>query len=115
MRKAHRLLPPADFIEARGLVYVLIGGTVPVWQRAAGRTVLSMTIDPAPIFRATGSIADNMVAGAGFSICLLRMRLPPVGKLRAAPGASWRRHRGQRSSSGIRTDCPMSQRPSHCK
>ena len=65
LRDAHRLLPPADFIEARGLVHELLGGPVPVRQRAKdGRTVLAITLDPAPLFRATGSIADNVVAEA---------------------------------------------------
>jgi hypothetical protein len=38
--EAHRLLPLADFIEARGLVHDLIGGPVPIRQRADGRAVL---------------------------------------------------------------------------
>ena len=60
------MLPPGDFIEARALVHDLLGGLVPVKTRRDGRTVLAIAIDPASLFRATGSIADNVVAGAGF-------------------------------------------------
>ena len=48
LRDAHRLLPPADFIEARGLVHDLLSGPVPVRTRRDGRTVLAIAIDPAP-------------------------------------------------------------------
>ena len=67
LRDAHRLLQPANFIEARGLVHDLLGGPVPVKTRRDGRTVLALAFDPAPLFRATGPIADNVVAGACFS------------------------------------------------
>jgi hypothetical protein len=66
LRDAHMDLPLADFIEARGLVHHLLHGPVPVRMRKDGRAVLAITIDPATLFRATGSIADNMVAGARF-------------------------------------------------
>ena len=64
LHDAHRLLTPADFIESRALVHELVGGPVPVMKRDDGRTVLAITLDPAPLFRATGSNADNLVAGA---------------------------------------------------
>ncbi len=53
LRDAHRLLLPAEFVEARGLVHDLIGGPVSVRKREDGRAVLAITIDPAPLFRAT--------------------------------------------------------------
>ena len=47
---AERLPPPADFIEARGLVFDLLGGPVPVRRRDDGRTVLTITLDPVTLF-----------------------------------------------------------------
>ena len=42
-----------------------LSGPVPVIKRAEdGRTVLAIALDPAPLFKATGSNADNLVAGA---------------------------------------------------
>ena len=67
-----RLLPPADLIEARGLVHDRLGDPVPVTQRDDERTMLAITLDPAPLFRATGSGTDNVVAGG--RLCATRVR-----------------------------------------
>ena len=55
---------PAMPAKARSLVFDLISGPIAVNARKDGRTVLSIALDPAPLFRGTGSDADNVVAGA---------------------------------------------------
>ena len=40
------------------------------------RSVRAITLDPAPLFRATGSNADNLVAGASFPLRVCEIVLP---------------------------------------
>jgi site-specific DNA recombinase len=66
LRDGRGTLSDAEYIETRGLVFDLLGGSVPVEPRAGGSAALHLEIDVAPIARAYGSMTYKLVAGAGF-------------------------------------------------
>jgi hypothetical protein len=61
---AQSMLSDAEYVETRGLVFDLLGGSIPVKPRADGSASLRLEIDVAPIARAYGSMGYKLVAGA---------------------------------------------------
>jgi hypothetical protein len=64
LRDGRGTLSDAEYIETRGLVFDLLGGSVPVEPRAGGSAALHLEIDVAPIAKAYGSMTYKLVAGA---------------------------------------------------
>ena len=56
LRDGRGTLSYAEYIETRGLVFDLFGGSVPVKPRADGGAALRLEIDVAPIAKAYGSM-----------------------------------------------------------
>jgi site-specific DNA recombinase len=63
---ARGTLSDAEYVETRGLVFDLLGGSVPVKPHADGSASLKLEIDVDPIARAYGSMSYKLVAGVGF-------------------------------------------------
>jgi DNA invertase Pin-like site-specific DNA recombinase len=61
---AQSMLSDAEYVETRGLVFDLLGGSIPVRPRADGSASLKLEIGIAPIARAYGSMSYKLVAGA---------------------------------------------------
>ena len=63
---ARGVMSDAEYVETRGLVFELLGGTVPVHPRSDGSAALKLTIQMEPIAMAYGSMSYKLVAGVGF-------------------------------------------------
>jgi hypothetical protein len=54
---ARTMLTDAEYIEARGLLFELLGGAVPVHARPDGSASLTLRLDIEPLARANGSMS----------------------------------------------------------
>src|ERR1035441_7704869 len=92
LRDARELLTDVEYAETRACVFEMLGGRVVVRPRADGSAVLTLNLDSSLIFKSYKSTRYNLVAGAGFGICLLRVSRAalPHNSAAATALAAWR-------------------------